>query len=429
MSKPTLATLCIISKFPSMTRFLLTLISMLMSAWLCSCVWEETISNPDYLPLDDSLFPYAKLPRFIIETKDFKQINNKTTYHPGRLQIFGENAPVSDIVSVSIKGRGYSSFETPKFSYKIEFGEKLGFLDMPENQDWDLVSNFKDKSFLRNAITYQLANTLNAPYAPRFRFVELYVNREYKGVYFLTEHVKVGKNRVNIPKDGSAYLVEKTILKDSVIHFTTQGGNEFKVKYPKNPSDSILEVAKNHFDDFEEFLSGKGFEDLPLDTLEKWIDVKDIIRYYWIQEFSKNIDGTFRRSIFITWQVGGIIQMGPVWDFDTSYGIGNDKMVSPNDLYIRKEGWFKALFQNKAFKQEANEYWKRNRDTFLAVNDSIPVLKQQIAQAIKNDEKRWPILENNKDWPLVDSYPDYDTAVDSLKNWISQRVQWISNHL
>ena len=49
---------------------------------------------------------------------------------------------------------------------------------------------------------------LGAYYAPRCEFVELYLNGEYLGVYLLTETIKIGENRVNIPKDDNSYIVE-----------------------------------------------------------------------------------------------------------------------------------------------------------------------------------------------------------------------------
>ena len=47
-----------------------------------SCVWENTEDNPAYLSLDDSEFPYADLPRVVIETEDFLNIRNAETKIP-----------------------------------------------------------------------------------------------------------------------------------------------------------------------------------------------------------------------------------------------------------------------------------------------------------------------------------------------------------
>lgn len=81
-------------------------------------------------------------------------------------------------------------------------------LGMPKDKDWALIANYADKSLMRNYISYRLSSALNAYYAPRCEFAELYLNGEYLGVYLLTETIKIGKNRVNIPQNDESYIVE-----------------------------------------------------------------------------------------------------------------------------------------------------------------------------------------------------------------------------
>ena len=47
----------------------------------------------------------------------------------------------------------------------------------------------KDKSMIRNILTYKLSNDLGK-YAPRAKLIELYLNDEYRGVYVLMEKIK-----------------------------------------------------------------------------------------------------------------------------------------------------------------------------------------------------------------------------------------------
>ena len=177
---------------------------------LAACAWNDTERNPDYLALDDSEYPYADLPRLVIETEDFSQIGNREDKIPAMLQIYGKNGPESDVIDLTVKGRGHSSFTMAKYSIKLKFEQKQSLFGMPEDKEWDLISNQRDKTMLRNYFTYQLANSLQDDYSPRNQFVELYLNRNYKGVYLLVEHVKVAKHRVNISKNDSSFLFEKT---------------------------------------------------------------------------------------------------------------------------------------------------------------------------------------------------------------------------
>ena len=403
-------------------------IKALLAGFICfcctSCIWDYDSADSRYLPLDDSEYPYAGIPRLVIETDDFTQIRNRENKIPSKLQVYGKDSPESEVLDLTVKGRGHSSFTMAKYSIKLKFSEKQSLFGMPADKEWDLISNQRDKSMLRNYITYQLAHILQDDYSPRVQFVELYLNRRYMGVYLLAEHIKVAKHRVNIPKTDSSFLFEKTgVADDDDILFQSHLDCIFNIKYPKDPTKESIDLLKTHVNEFEKRIENDSI------TLSDWIDIEDFVRYYWIQEFSKNIDGAFGRSIFITWRVGDIFRMGPVWDFDLAYGIGNDKMMSPCDWYVRKQGWYKHLFKNPVFKDRARKYWIANRERFEDLKDSINAPSALLEKAAKNEFKRWPTIRVDDQWPFVDSYKNYREAVDSLRLWIDQRVQWIDNNL
>ena len=72
-------------------------ILILSGIFLAACVWNDTERSPDYLALDDSEYPYADLPRLVIETDDFAQIRNREDKIPALLQIYGKSGPESRI--------------------------------------------------------------------------------------------------------------------------------------------------------------------------------------------------------------------------------------------------------------------------------------------------------------------------------------------
>ena len=394
----------------------------------CSCVWNDPKGDPDYLPCDDSEYPYANLPRFVIETEDFAQIRDRETKIPAKLQIYGKDAPESDVLELTIKGRGNSSFTgMPKPGYKIKFEKKQELLGMPKDKEWALIGNSADKTLLKNFITYKLADWLGDEYTPRSQFVELYLNRQYQGVYQLVETVKVGEHRVNIPQSDSSFLLERGPTEHGGEHFVvTEQGTKFEIKSPKEPTDSSTALIKKALSQFENYLRS----DNPKGEITDYLDFEDYLRYYWIQEISKNMDGAFRRSIFLTWQKGDVIRLGPVWDFDVAYGNWEvDSLRTATDWYIRPSGWNGLIFKREKLWQEAARYWKEHRDFLATFPDSIRKYAKELAPATKNEFKRWPVLENTENWTYKEAYGSYDEAIDSLNSWINQRMDWIDNHL
>lgn len=416
-----------------MNPYVLFLLFIALTFSSCS-IWSDstpTDSESAYLPLDDSEYPYTGLPRLVIETENFKQVYDKETKVPASMQFYGEKGPLSQVADLTIKGRGNSSFVMTKYGYKIKLGQKNSLLGMSEDKEWDLISNFRDKSMLLNYTTYQLAGILGDEYFPKCQFVELYLNRKYRGIFLLTEHVKVSKNRVDISKSNSSFLFEKTTATSTDgVMFTSSLGYIFKYCQPKEPSDESKNLLKDHINDFEKFLQSKDI--YKMDSIKKWIDVEDFIRFYWIQEFTKNIDG-HRRSIYLTWEKTGNnnspIKMGPVWDFDMGYGNSGSVNSIPEEWYIRNYWWNRFLFKNESYKQMVKDYWKENRSTFVATLDSIDSMSQKLKIPSTNEFKRWPVLENDTDMPFLRKYHSYQEAVDTIKSWIETRIQWIDENL
>lgn len=395
--------------------------------FLGGCVWDTTEENFSYLPMDDSEYPYAGVPRIVIETEDFREVRDEETEIPSRFQLYGESEPTSPVVKLTVRGRGYSSFKyMAKSGLKLEFESKQYLLGMPGNKDWVLISNYADRTHLRNFISYRLADWLGDEYSPRARFVELYLNREYMGLYLLVESVKVGKNRVDISESESSFLLEKDATKksDNVVFKTDSGGFYFKICSPKNPSVEAQRMIKGRIDDFEAYL--KKYIYFGDDPIGNWMDMEDYFRFYWIQEFAKNYDGAFRRSIYLTWEKDGLIKWGPVWDFDAGYGNWEvSDMPNPSNWYVRDSGWNRWLFRNKKIGRLATDFWTSHRRFFEQTLDTIDFYASQLNPVVKNDFKRWPVLKEGDNYPFRVSYDSYTEAVDSLKFWIRKRLDWI----
>lgn len=410
--------------------FLRSSLLILAGLFFHSCVWESPNANLDFLVLDDSEYPYAGLPRFVIETEDFKQITNRETKIPAHLQIYGESSPESDILDLTVKGRGNSSFTgMPKWSIKLKFENKQELLGMPKDKEWALIANSADKTLLKNHITYKLAGWLGDEYTPKSRFVELFLNHHYMGVYLLVETVKVSQNRVKLDDSDFNYLLELgPTPKEGEVHVISRFGTNFAIKHPKNISDSSKKILRDHLIDWEYYLHDQNFtKDNPVD---RWLDVEDYFRYYWIQELSKNVDGAFRRSIFVTWEKGGIFKLGPVWDFDMAYGNWPaDSLQTVSKWYIKTSGWNERLLTDSTFWQRAVLYWKDKHVLLSTLKDSIDVYANEIRPATMNEFKRWPILENTENWTYKEAYRSHEEAVDSLKSWITQRISWIDENL
>lgn len=402
---------------------------LLCCLFVSGCYWTDTDEDADYLPLDDSMYPYAGLPRIVIETKDFQGVRDRETEIPSRLQIYGEKSPETEVLELTVRGRGNSSFMMPKYGMKLEFEDKVKLLGMPKSKDWALIANFGDKTHLRNYMMTRLSEWLGATYTPKMQFVELYLNRNYMGLYLVSETVKVAKKRVNIEKNDTTFLVEKEDSKKyDPPYVKTEKGNYYHIKSPKNPSEKSTQLLLDHLNDLERFLEHRYLYDE--EDMFEWIDLEDYLLYYWVQEYSKNEDGNYARSVFFTWKKGEPIHFGPLWDFDLAFGnASREENQNPEDWYIRKYRLNYYVMNNSLVDSAAAEYWKEHRQQFRDLIDSIPLYRSIIEDAVVNEYRRWPVIGNTENWALKDPYGSYDEAVEAMTEWMLKRYDWIDERI
>ena len=411
------------------TNTLKLFVAILCCICLSACYWAETEDDPEILPLNDSVYPYAGLPRIVIETEDFAGVRDRETEIPSKFQMYGEKAPETEVLDLTVRGRGNSSFKMPKYGMKLEFADKVSLLGMPKNRDWALVANFGDKTHLRNYMMSRLSEWLGAKYTPRMQFVEVYLNRNYMGLYLLSETIKVGKNRVNIDENDTTFLIEKEDSKKfDPPYVLTDNLFYYHIKSPKNPSAESEDLLLDHLNAFESYIM-EQYRHRSIEILD-WLDVDDYLLFYWVQEYSKNEDGNYARSVFMTWKKGEPIHFGPLWDFDLAFGnASRDQNKNPEDWYIRSYRLNYYILRNSIVESAATEYWKNHRETFRALIDSVPVYRAIIEKAIENEYRRWPVIGNTENWALKEPYDSYDEAVETMIDWMKKRFQWIDEEI
>ena len=387
--------------------------------------------NPEtYLFFNDNEYPYAGLPQIVIETQNFQDIKDINNKIPAKFQIWEKGIFQSDVINMTIKGRGNTSWnEMPKKGYKIEFADKIEILGMPADKDWALIANYADKTLMKNHIVNLLSKKLGLFYVPQDRFVELYLNGKYLGVYIIIETIKISKNRINAQKNENSYIVEfdchlRSNEQFVVSNILSKEGMVYQVHYPKNATQDQLQEIANQIHSFEQFLIELKNEEF--NDIEKWIDLDEYIKYYWIQEFSKNPDAEFLTSVFFVWGKGGKIKMGPIWDFDLAFGGSSvDKKNFTEGWHIRPAYWNNYLFKDATIKNLSRKFWLDNRKTFVNVLNNIDSLAELLYPATVNNFKKWDVLGSTELRFHRNAYNSYDEAIKDLKTWISKRIEWI----
>lgn len=417
--------------FPRFKWFLIYIMTALLwSGCSDDCSLDDIGSSSDYLPLDDSEYPYAGIPRIVIETEKQAKIKNRETEIPAKMQLWGEHEPIGNVLGLTIRGRGNSSWDNaPKKGYKIKLNQKIELLGMHKDSEWALIANYSDKSMLKNLISYKLLSKISNSWNPEISFVELYLNKDYLGIYALTETVKKNKHRVDLA-DGDFLLEIDAKIKEGELGVEIDGFEyPFKIHWPKDANDEAIQSLKNRLADFQKNIYenriGDGGE------YKKWVDLEKFIFFYWAQEFSKNIDAYYT-STFLVVKKNGVIEMGPVWDMDFAFGYpgwNKKELLSFEGFQHRTKSWMLPFFKNKNYAQYSDSIWKVMSPIVSEYADSILSNGKLLEQAYRNEENRWKKLESTTSPLHHKSYSSYEDAYMDLHNWYVNRQQWLDQNI
>ncbi|MCI8946186.1 MAG: hypothetical protein HFI91_03890 [Lachnospiraceae bacterium] len=302
-----------------------------------------------------------------------------------------------------LRVRGNTSADWVKKPYQMTMSQSVDILGMGSAIKWNLLSNWSDRTLLRNKITYDMAAAAGMPYSPESRFVDLYLNGSYEGCYQICEKVEIGQSRVDIrnleaytlyepsqeerdletiaeltkedPAAGGVEVLENGIslrgydtqigtddvtggylleierpsrIYASASFFITKNGQPVTVKRPKYADSREVEYIAGVWQTFEDALYAEdGINPGTGVHYTEYIDRDSFVNKYLVEEIVRNYDASSTSQYFYKDADATDMRLyaGPVWDYDMSLG---NPIMNPrtNQKYISSVspyGLFAAL--------------------------------------------------------------------------------------
>ena len=415
------------------------------------------------------IIPHVQINTLNKEIVDEPKISSKMIITKDSMILYDGN--------IGIEYRGSSSQLFDKKSYGFETWDEKNedmdypLLGFPEEEDWIFYGPYSDKTLIRNKLIYDLSNQIGR-YASRTKFCELTINNQYMGVYVFMEKLKRDKNRIAIKKlenddldsinisGGYIIKIDKSddengeqvyndfnaFISNYKPNYATYQSIWFNYEYPK-PKDIHNEQKQyinSYFDNFEKALSGINFKD-SLSGYRKYIDVGSFIDFFILNELSNNLDG-YRLSTYLHKNRNEKLKIGPIWDFNLSFGNGNYCNGDKYDTWTYKFNetcsddfwlipfWWEKLLEDPYFVNKLKERWNELRkkelsdeNIFQMIQNYISILKNESGAVYRNYSK-WNVIGKYL-WPNNHVGNSYESEIDYLIKWISKRNNWLDKSI
>jgi hypothetical protein len=413
-----------------------------------------------YLRLATNVLGFTStLPVLIMETfgKDVPVASRSTVVHLSFHEPVEGRTSLTNAPTLTTRGsyrvRGSTSAGMPQLGFAVEFLDEFDDekahapLGLPADSDWILYApNGFEPVMIHNPFIHQLSRDLGQ-YSPRTRFVEVYLVREagavkethYNGIYVLEEKIKAGKERVDIDRLSAGDLAPPEVTGGYLLKFDrlapdedgfSAGGHRMVYVDPKEEVITLPQRApqrqylRSFFNDFEGALNGPNWKDPKL-GYRAYFDVDASLDWHVVEVLSGNVD-VLSFSTYFHKPRGGRITFGPHWDFDRALGSTDGRDANPRHWNIGPffgGAWWPRLFSDVDFWQLWVDRWQQLRRSYFSqahLEGLIDQLTDELRTAQPRQEKRWGLHPRGG---------SYQSEINHMKRWLSNRVDFIDAQL
>ena len=395
------------------------------------------------------------VPDFYIETDSGQPIRHKE-YEGAKVSISaGDGSYKLENATAQIRGRGNSSWNggaaqdqyDSKNSYKLKLDEKAGLLGMSPARKWVLNSNKFDAPGIRTWSMWKMAELMGTiPFYCESRYVNLYVNGVYRGMYTLCEQIEIKNGRVEIEDSARTsdpgFLIEidfRGAGSDAVngqdyfyVNGYSHGGGNgpaFVLKSDDNTAAKTRQIKHFVQKCSDAILSGDR------EKIDKLVDIPSLIDMYIIEEFSLDVD-VGSASYFIQRQPGGKLYFTAPWDFDFGFGTygpasSTQGFYSQND----KGGvWYDYLIKEEWFREEVyKRMCELDKEVMPALYKAIEEKGEELLVAGDRNARFWNMYGNHfhgyvNSHGTADVYT-YRGYIEFLLDWMEERWTWMEEHI
>lgn len=356
--------------------------------------------------------------------------------------------------TVAINYRGNSSRHFDKKSYAIRFideakeNKNISLLGMEADNNWSLNGPYIDRSLIRNYLALNWAGEL-MPYAPDTRFVEVFVNGEYDGVYVLMEKVSRGKGRVpiSVPERGSnhtGYIVrlDRTQKMENMLNDFSMStfkiypsGTELRYPTEKENTERRQEFVRQDYSNI-----GYSTAQMPYNMdfdYESIFDIRALYDYFIINELFRLEDAGQYSTYFYRDLRGKLTPV--VWDYNNGLNNYQDSEYNRTGLSMIHRIYYEELLRDKKFADGLIRRYRYLRETKLSTARMLQYVDDTVlflGDAIERNNNRWGSVydlskydTHNYLHPAERNMTSYEGAVDQVKDYLEKRAEWLDENI
>jgi hypothetical protein len=368
------------------------------------------------------------IPVIFLELPGALQIGQKV---PGTVRLQypkGKEAAPAGPLKAIVRYRGAVSLGYEKKSMALELSESVSLLGMQNRAHWILNAAYIDRSLMRHKLSYDFYLAMSSKESPRYaaasRFVEVFMNGQYHGVYLLMERVdrRLLGFKAFEKADADHACIYKSV--DHSARFNQNGHDGYEQQEPNPLTEMEYWQPIDELNRFANKSRGAAFFDKEHGIGSK-MDVGSVIDFHLLLLITSNMDSPTKNFIIARDAAKNGVPSKfffVPWDMDATFGRNWEaSRVRPtewlsNYLYDR-------MLEDSEYRARFLARWKSLREGPLSIPAMHAMIDENVralGEAARRNAKRWPTNTGN--------YPDsltFEQDIAQMKDWVKARGQWL----
>lgn len=340
---------------------------------------------------------------------------------------------------LQIKARGnWTRRGFSKKPFKLKLDKKQALLGLSKSKHFAILAHADDNyGYLRNFVGFELGKRIGLPWTPSQQPIEVYINGDYRGLYFLTESIRIDPDRVDINEladmetdpalVSGGYLVELDNYDEAnQIRMEEKGcvggyRDMLRVTFdtPEEYSDIQRRFVTDQFSAINDLVGDND------DRLWAYLDLDDAARYYLCEEIISHVEA-FHGSTYLFRDRGE----NRKWHFSPLWDCGNAFNGPVDDFFYNKAPfgttWVPSFRANAKFNEKVRDTWLWfMSNCYEGLAEDILLYCTRIADAAVCDRQRW----QNEPAPAgglpVADNSDIYSRMNAALNHLADKTEWL----
>lgn len=358
----------------------------------------------------------------------------------GAKSIGSEDEPLP----LQIKARGnWTRIGFSKKPFKLKLDKKQSLLGLSKSKHFAILAHADDQAgYMRNFVGFNLGKRIGLPWTPSQQPVEVVINGDYRGLYFLTESIRVEEDRVNITElndnEENSRLVSGGYIVE-LDNYDEDESNQIRMEEKSFVSNQWLDRLRITFDTPEvysdlqrlfitdQFSIMNDYVGTNDDRLWSYMDLDDAARYYLVEEIVSHTESYHGSTyLFRDYGDGQKWHFSPLWDFGNAFNGRTDNFFYNCDPFGNT--WIPSMRENRKFNDKVKETWLWFMSSeYDGLDDDMKEYASRLSEAAQADYKRWNGVSAPAGGQGVADNRDMEGKRRSVASHLQSKIDWLKS--